>query len=211
MIKSLAIQETLESESIRREFPILERMVKGHKLVYLDNAATTQKPKAVIDALMNYYTGYNANIHRGIHTLAEEATEAFEETRDTVRKFIQAPAREEIIFTKGTTEGINLVANSWGRKNIQAGDEIIISAMEHHANIVPWKLLSEEKKAILKVIPFNGEGELMLSEFEELLSSKTKIVAITHASNVLGTINPVRKIIDMAHAAGAIVLVDGAQ
>jgi cysteine desulfurase / selenocysteine lyase len=211
MIKSLIIEDSLDIDSIRQEFPILQRMVKGHQLVYLDNAATTQKPKAVIDALLDYYLSYNANIHRGIHTLAEEATAAFEETRDTVRKFIQAPSREEIIFTKGTTEGINLVAYSWGRQNIHAGDEIIISGMEHHSNIVPWKLLCEEKEAILKVIPVSDEGELLVGEFEKLLNPKTRLVAITHVSNALGTINPVRKIIDIAHAAGAIVLVDGAQ
>jgi cysteine desulfurase/selenocysteine lyase len=185
--------------------------VKDKPLVYFDNAATSQKPQSVIDALVNYYTQYNANIHRGIHTLAEEATAAFEATRDTVRQFIHAAFREEIIFTRGTTEGINLVANAWGRQNINAGDEIIISTMEHHSNIVPWQILCEEKKAVLKVIPINDQGELLMDEFIKLLSSKTKLVSIVHASNALGTLNPVKEIIDAAHKAGAVVLVDGAQ
>src|SRR5688500_13192305 len=161
MIEAPQLKEVLDINAIRRQFPILSRQVKGKPLVYLDNAATSQKPQVVIDALMNYYTGYNANIHRGIHTLAEEATAAFEATRDTVKEFINASSREEIIFTRGTTEGINLVANTWGRQNIKAGDEIIISAMEHHSNIVPWHILVEEKGAILKVVPFNDKGELL--------------------------------------------------
>ena len=156
------ISKELDVQAIRAEFPVLEREVKGHPLVYFDNAATSQKPQIVIDALTNYYSGYNANIHRGIHTLAEEATAAFESTRDTVREFINAESREQIIFTRGTTEGINLVASTWGRKNIQAGDEIIISAMEHHSNIVPWQILCEEKNAVLKVIPVSDAGELRL-------------------------------------------------
>ena len=211
MIESATIQDTLDAYAIRKQFPILNRKVKGHPLVYFDNAATTQKPKPVIDALMNYYTGYNANIHRGIHTLAEEATAAFEATRDTVCQYINAASREQIIFTKGTTEGINLVAQTWGRQNIKAGDEIIVSNMEHHSNIVPWYILCQEKAAILKVIPVNEEGELLLDEFEKLLTNKTKLIAIGHVSNALGTINPVRKIISDAHKAGAVVLVDGAQ
>jgi cysteine desulfurase / selenocysteine lyase len=211
MIEAPQLQEVLDINAIRRQFPILSRQVKGKPLVYLDNAATSQKPQVVIDALMNYYTGYNANIHRGIHTLAEEATAAFEATRDTVKEFINASSREEIIFTRGTTEGINLVANTWGRQNIKAGDEIIISAMEHHSNIVPWHILVEEKGAILKVIPFNDKGELLMDEFEKLLSPKTKLVSIVHASNSLGTVNPVKEIIQQAHKAGAVVLVDGAQ
>ncbi len=150
-------------------------------MVYFDNAATSQKPQVVIDALVNYYTEYNANIHRGIHTLAEEATAAFEATRDTVKQFINSGSREQIIFTRGTTEGINLVAQTWGRQNIKAGDEIIISNMEHHSNIVPWYILCEEKGAILKVIPINEDGELMMDEFEKLISDKTKIVSIVHA------------------------------
>jgi cysteine desulfurase / selenocysteine lyase len=211
MSVSLTIPKTLDITSIREEFPVLNRKVKGRPLIYLDNAATTQKPKVVIDALTYYYNHLNANIHRGIHTLAEEATAAFEETRDTVREFIGAGSREEIIFTKGTTEGINLVAYSWGRKNIREGDEIIISNMEHHSNIVPWQLLCEEKGAILKVIPINDAGELVLDEYEKLLSSKTKLVSIVHVSNALGTINPVKHMIALAHAAGAVFMVDGAQ
>ena len=201
----------MEVKELRQQFPILGRTVKDKPLVYFDNAATSQKPQSVIDALVNYYTQYNANIHRGIHTLAEEATAAFEATRDTVRQFIHAAFREEIIFTRGTTEGINLVANTWGSQNINAGDEIIISTMEHHSNIVPWQILCEEKKAVLKVIPINHQGELLMDEFIKLLSSKTKLVSIVHASNALGTVNPVKQIIDAAHKAGAVVLVDGAQ
>ncbi|MBS1778351.1 MAG: cysteine desulfurase [Bacteroidetes bacterium] len=197
--------------SVRKQFPILERLVKGKPLVYLDNAATTQKPQSVIDALTSYYSGYNANIHRGIHTLAEEATAAFEATRDAVQQFINAATREEIIFTRGTTEGINLVAATWGRQNVGKGDEVIISGMEHHSNIVPWQILCEEKGAILKVIPVNEAGELQMDVFHSLLNSKTKIVAIVHASNALGTINPIKEIVAAAHNAGAVVLVDGAQ
>ena len=211
MIPSATIQNSLDVYAVRQEFPALDRQVKGKPLVYFDNAATTQKPQVVIDTLVNYYTGYNANIHRGIHTLAEEATAAFEATRDTVQQYIHAVSREQIIFTSGTTEGINLVAQTWGRQNIKAGDEIIISTMEHHSNIVPWYILCKEKDAILKIIPVNGEGELLVDEFEKLLSDKTKIVSIAHVSNALGTINPVKKIINEAHNAGAVVLVDGAQ
>jgi cysteine desulfurase/selenocysteine lyase len=203
--------KSLDINVIRQEFPILNREVKGRPLIYLDNAATTQKPQQVLDALMHYYTNYNANIHRGIHTLAEEATAAFEQTRDAVKSFIGAGSREEIIFTRGTTEGINLVAYSWGRKNIQANDEIIISNMEHHSNIVPWQLLCEEKGAILKVIPINENGELMLDEYKKMLGSKTKLVSIVHVSNALGTVNPVKQMIADAHAVGALFMVDGAQ
>ena len=202
---------SLDINIIRQEFPILNREVKGRPLIYLDNAATTQKPQQVLDALMHYYTNYNANIHRGIHTLAEEATAAFEQTRDAVKSFIGAGSREEIIFTRGTTEGINLVAYAWGRKNIQVNDEIIISNMEHHSNIVPWQLLCEEKGAILKVIPINEKGELILDEYKKMLGPKTKLVSIVHVSNALGTVNPVRQMIADAHAVGALCLVDGAQ
>ncbi len=197
--------------AIRKQFPVLERKVKGRNLVYFDNAATAQKPQVVIDALVNYYHQYNANIHRGIHSLAEEATAAFEATRDTVKEFINAKYREEIIFTRGVTEGINLVAATWGRQNIKEGDEIIISGMEHHSNIVPWQMLCLEKKAKLKVIPVNDNGELMMSEFEKLITQKTKLVSIVHASNSLGTINPVKDIIEIAHQHNIPVLVDGAQ
>ena len=198
-------------ETIRESFPILNREVNNQLLVYLDNAATSQKPQSVIDALSHYYSNYNANIHRGIHTLAEEATAAYEATRITVQDFIGAASSDEIIFTRGTTEGINLVAYTWGRQNIKAGDEIIISAMEHHSNIVPWQILCEEKNAVLKVIPINDDGELLMDEYRKLLSSKTKLVSIVHVSNALGTINPVKEIIDAAHQIGAVVLVDGAQ
>ena len=211
MIISSTIEKSFDVDLIRQQFPILNRQVKGKPLVYFDNAATTQKPQVVIDALMNYYKGYNANIHRGIHSLAEEATAAFENTRDLVQQFIGAASRDEIIFTRGTTEGINLVANTWGRQNIKTGDEIIISTMEHHSNIVPWQILCEEKKAVLKIIPINNEGELMVDEYKKQLTPKTKLVSIVHVSNALGTINPVEEVINAAHKTGALVLVDGAQ
>lgn len=211
MIAPATIIPALDVTALRQQFPILERQVKGHPLVYFDNAATTQKPQVVIDALVNYYTGYNANIHRGIHSLAEEATAAFEATRDAVQQFIGAPSREQVIFTRGTTESINLVAYTWGRQNIKAGDEILISTIEHHSNIVPWQILCQEKGAVLKVIPINEKGELVMEEFNKLLSPKTKLVSIVHASNALGTINPVKSIIRAAHEVGAVVLVDGAQ
>lgn len=211
MIETIDINKAYDVVAVRKHFPALKREVKGKPLVYFDNAATTQKPQAVIDALVDYYSNYNANIHRGIHTLAEEATAAFEATRDTAQQFINAETREQIIFTGGTTEGINLVAQTWGRQNIKAGDEIIISNMEHHSNIVPWYILAQEKGAVLKVIPINENGELIMEEFEKLLSQKTKLVSIVHVSNALGTINPVKTIIEKAHAFGAVVLVDGAQ
>src|SRR2546421_2737903 len=211
MTEFATIQKSLDVYSIRQQFPILNRLVKGKPLVYFDNAATTQKPQAVIDALISYYTEYNANIHRGIHTLAEEATAAFESTRDAAQRFINSASREQIIFTRGTTEGINLVAYTWGRQNIKAGDEIIISSMEHHSNIVPWQILCEEKGAVLRVIPINDEGELLIDEYKKLLNAKTKLVSIVHVSNALGTINPVKQIIAAAHKAGAVVVVDGAQ
>lgn len=211
MIQTAPIQQAFDVAAIRRQFPVLNREVKGKRLIYLDNAATSQKPQVVLDALVNYYTSYNANIHRGIHTLAEEATAAFEHTRDAIQRFLNASSREEIIFTKGTTEGINLVAYTWGRQNIKSGDEIIISSMEHHSNIVPWQMLCEEKGAKLKVIPINDEGELLLDEYKKLITDRTKLVAIVHVSNALGTINPVKEIIRIAHEKGAVVLVDGAQ
>jgi len=211
MIETATIQKGLDIDAIRRQFPILSREVKGNKLVYFDNAATAQKPQSVIDALISYYTQYNANVHRGIHTLAEEATLAMEKSRDAAQEFINAASREQIVFTKGTTEGINLVASTWGRQNIRAGDEIIVSNLEHHSNIVPWQILIEEKGATLKVIPVSEKGELIIDEYKKLLSPKTKLVAVNHASNALGTINPVREIIDEAHKVGAVALIDGAQ
>jgi cysteine desulfurase / selenocysteine lyase len=211
MIETIDINKAYNVVAVRKHFPALSREVKGKPLVYFDNAATTQKPQSVIDALVDYYSNYNANIHRGIHTLAEEATAAFEATRDTVQQFINAESREQIIFTGGTTEGINLVAQTWGRQNLKAGDEIIISNMEHHSNIVPWYILAQEKGAVLKIIPINENGELVMDEYEKLLSPKTKLVSIVHVSNALGTINPVKSIIEKAHNFGAVVLVDGAQ
>lgn len=210
-METTTIAPTFDVNVIRKSFPVLEREVKNKLLVYLDNAATSQKPQGVIDALNYYYSNYNANIHRGIHTLAEEATAAYEATRNTVKDFINAKFSEEIIFTRGTTEGINLVAYTWGRKNIHEGDEIIISTMEHHSNIVPWQILCEEKKAVLKIIPINDEGELLMDSYKNLLSPKTKLVSIVHVSNSLGTVNPVKEIINDAHEVGALVLVDGAQ
>jgi cysteine desulfurase / selenocysteine lyase len=202
---------TFDVQAIRQHFPVLNRVVKGKPLVYFDNAATTQKPQVVIDALADYYKNYNANIHRGIHSLAEEATAAYEATRDTVQQFIHAKEREEIIFTRGVTESINLVAYTWARTNLKAGDEIIISGMEHHSNIVPWQLIAEMTGAKLKVIPVNDSGELMMEEFHQLLTEKVKLVSVVHASNSLGTINPVKEIIDAAHKVGAVVMIDGAQ
>src|SRR5437762_4283092 len=181
MIQTVDIKKIIDVYAIRKQFPVLNREVKGKPLVYFDNAATSQKPQSVIDALVNYYSNYNANIHRGIHTLAEEATLAYENTRDTVHQFINAESREQIIFTRGTTEGINLVAYTWGRQNIKAGDEIIISAMEHHSNIVPWQILCEEKKAVLKIIPINNKGELLIDEYKKLLSPRTKLFSVAHA------------------------------
>ena len=203
--------EGYDVQKIRKQFPILSRELSGKPLVYFDNAATSQKPQVVIDALVHYYSHYNANIHRGIHTLAEEATAAYEATRVKVQEFINATSHQEIIFTRGTTESINLVAYSWGRANINSGDEIIISTLEHHSNIVPWQMLAQEKGAILKVVPINENGEFIFEAFEQLLTDKTKLVSIVHASNALGVINPVEAIIKAAHKVGALVLVDGAQ
>jgi cysteine desulfurase/selenocysteine lyase len=202
---------SFDIEKIGSLFPVLHQEVHGKPLVYFDNAATTQKPQAVLDALTTYYNHDNSNIHRGAHALADRATRYFEETRETVKNFINAKEAAEIIFTKGTTESINLVAATFGRKFIGKGDEIIISTLEHHSNIVPWQMLCEEKEAVLKIIPITESGEIIYEEFERLLSPKTKFVSIVHASNALGTINPVQKIINAAHAIGAKVLLDGAQ
>jgi cysteine desulfurase/selenocysteine lyase len=185
--------------------------VNGKPLVYFDNAATTQKPQSVIDALVKYYSTDNANIHRAAHTLAARSTDMFEDTRKTIQTFINAKEAEECIFTKGVSESINLVAQTWGRKFLQAGDEVIITTMEHHSNIVPWQMICEEKGAILNIIPINNSGELLMDEYEKLLSPKTKMVACVWVSNALGTINPVKEIIQKAHAFGAKVLLDGAQ
>lgn len=202
---------SIQVNAIRNLFPILHQEVNGHPLIYFDNAATTQKPVAVLDAIQQYYEKDNSNIHRGAHTLADRATRQYEETRESVRKLLNARETAEIIFTRGTTESINLVAKTFGPKFIQKGDEILISTLEHHSNIVPWQMLCEQTGAILKVIPITDAGELVMDEFEKLLSSKTKLVSIVHASNALGTINPAKKIIEAAHAVGAKVLLDGAQ
>lgn len=201
----------LDVEKIRKDFPILDQTVYNAPLVYLDNAATTQKPQEVIDAITTYYQTINSNIHRGVHYLSQQATESFEEARKRVREFIHAHHNHEIIFTKGATESINLVAYSYGREYIRAGDEIMITAMEHHANIVPWQVLCQEKQAILRVVPFNDQGELIQENYRTLFGKKTRLVAITHISNVLGTTNPVRDMVSFAHQQGVPVLVDGAQ
>ncbi|HMJ68095.1 MAG TPA: cysteine desulfurase [Cyclobacteriaceae bacterium] len=209
---SVSTIPAIDVVKLREEFPILHQKVNGRDLVYFDNAATTQKPKQVIQSLVDYYQGYNANIHRGIHTLAEKATRAFEETRDAACAFLNAGSREEIIFlSRGVTEGVNLVAHSYGRVFIKSGDEIIVSAIEHHSNIVPWQMVCEEKGAKLRVIPVTDSGELVIEEYLKLLSPRTKMVALNHVSNSLGTINPIKEIIAAAHDAGAVVLIDGAQ
>lgn len=205
------VPQTWDVARVRADFPILHTQVHGKPLVYLDNAATSQKPQVVIDALTNYYERTNANVHRGVHALSEQASVAFEAVRGVVREWINAKEEREIIFVRGTTEGINLVAQSYGRKHVEAGDEIVISAMEHHSNIVPWQMLCEEKGATLRVIPMDDRGVLDLDAYEQLLTWKTKLVAITHVSNALGTINPVREMIATAHARNIPVLVDGAQ
>jgi cysteine desulfurase/selenocysteine lyase len=201
----------LDINKIRQDFPILDEKINGKDLVYFDNAATTQKPLVVLEALANYYGHYNANIHRGIHFLAEKATAAFEASRKTIQTFLNAEHVEEIIFTYGTTDGINLVSQTYGRKFLKEGDEIIISTLEHHSNIVPWQMLCEQNGCILRVIPIDDNGDLILEEYEKMLSEKTKFVSVVHVSNALGTINDVKFIIEKAHAVGAKVLIDGAQ
>jgi cysteine desulfurase / selenocysteine lyase len=196
---------------IREDFPILSRTVHGKPLVYLDNAASNQKPRAVIDAISGVYSDYYSNIHRGVHLLSQECTNAYEKARQTAQKFINAPSSKEIIFVRNATEGINLVASSYGRSKINKGDEIIISAMEHHANIVPWQILCEQTGAVLRVIPMTDEGELIFDQYQKLLNDKTALVAVVHVSNALGTINPVKDIIRLAHNRGVPVLIDGAQ
>jgi cysteine desulfurase/selenocysteine lyase len=201
----------VEFSSVRGDFPIFRRKINDNPLIWLDNAATTQKPQSVIDAVATFYSNCNSNVHRGVHTLAVEATEAYESARDKVHRFINAASREEVIFLRGATEAINLVAQSYGRTFTDKGDEILLSTMEHHSNIVPWQLLTESNGAIIREIPINDRGEVILGEYEKLLSRRTRIVAITHLSNVLGTINPIRTMIEMAHFYGAVVLIDGAQ
>jgi SufS family cysteine desulfurase len=202
---------TFDPHAVRRDFPALQQKVHVHPLIWLDNAATTQKPQAVLDATNQFYGRDNSNIHRAAHVLAERSTKQFEEAREKVRQFLGAGDKQEIVFVRGTTEAINLVAQSYGKKNIGAGDEIILSTLEHHANIVPWRLLAEQTGAVIRVIPVADSGELMVDHFAALLSSRTKIVAIGHVSNAFGTINPIEPIIAMAHAHGVPVLVDGAQ
>ena len=201
----------MDLNKIREDFPILSRTVYNRPLVYLDNGATTQKPRCVVDAITDEYYSVNANVHRGVHFLSQQATELHEASRETVRKFINARSTNEIVFTRGTTESINLLAYSFGEAMMKEGDEVIISTMEHHSNIVPWQLLAERKGIKLRVIPITDEGELVMEEYERLFNEKTRLVSVMHVSNVLGTVNPVRRIIDTAHSHGVPVLIDGAQ
>lgn len=208
---SQAVSQKFNVDEIRKDFPILNREVNKKPLVYFDNGATSQKPEIVVEALSKYYKYENSNIHRGVHTLSQEATSAYEAVREKMQKYLSADQKEEIIFTKGTTDGINLIASSFGKHHLKAGDEVIISTMEHHSNIVPWQMICEEKGATLKIIPINDYGEIDLEAYKGLLSSKTKMVSIVHISNTLGTINPVKEMTDLAHEHGAVVLIDGAQ
>jgi cysteine desulfurase / selenocysteine lyase len=210
-IEASTPRPTLDPVALRRDFPILRQQINGHDLVYLDSASSSQKPQVVIDAVTDYYSEYNANVHRGIYTIGEKATAAYERARATVGRFINAPDSHEIVFTRNATEAINLVAYSWGRRNIARGDAIVLTEMEHHANLVPWQLLVQEQDGDLEFIPITDDGLLRLDVFEVLLRLRPKLVAFTHVSNTLGTINPVREMTDMAHAAGALVLIDGAQ
>lgn len=203
--------QILDPLVLRRDFPILSQKVNNRPLVYFDNAATTQKPKVVIDAITEYYSGYNSNVHRGVHSLSVKATTGFEEARETIRQFINARFTHEIIYTRGATESINLVASSWGRYNIKKDDEILVTELEHHSNIVPWQLLCEEKGSKLKVVPVLENGKLDMDAFRMLLTEKTKIFCVTHVSNSLGTINPLKELIDIAHSNNTLVLIDGAQ
>ncbi|MCO5949338.1 aminotransferase class V-fold PLP-dependent enzyme [Mucilaginibacter flavidus] len=209
--KHIEKKALFDVQKIRKDFPILLRTMNGKPLIYFDNGATTQKPNQVIDAIVKYYTGQNANIHRGVHRLSQDVTVEYENARVTIQKHIGAKHEHEIIFTRGTTESINFVATAFGKKFVNAGDEIIVSEMEHHSNILPWQQLCEEKNAVLKVIPITDSGELLIDEYKKLLSEKTKLVAIVHVSNTLGTVNPVKDIVSIAHAKNIPVLVDGAQ
>jgi len=204
-------ETALDVEAVRLDFPILKKKVRGKPLVYLDNAATTQKPQQMLDALTRFYVDTCANIHRGLHQLSEHATREYEEAREKVRRFLNAREVREIIFVRGATEAVNLVAHSWGRGNLQPGDEVLITGMEHHANIVPWQVLCQEKGAKLRVAPISDAGELLLEEFEKRLGPRTRLVAVAHVSNALGTVNPVRRIVEMAHRQKTPVLIDGAQ
>jgi cysteine desulfurase / selenocysteine lyase len=203
--------DVFDVERVRDDFPILKTMVHGKPLVYLDNAATTQKPRVVLDAIERFYVEQNSNVHRGVHWLSERATEAFEQAREKVAAFVNAASPAEIVFVRGTTEGLNLVAQTYGRTKIGPGDEIVISAMEHHSNIVPWQMLCQERGAKLRVVPINDDGEFLFDEYEKLLNARTKLVSVVHVSNALGTINPVKEVIAAAHERGVPVVVDGAQ
>jgi cysteine desulfurase/selenocysteine lyase len=211
MNTAAAIKTGVDFDEIRKQFPVLHQQINGKPLVYLDNAASSQMPESVADRIHQYHTREHANVHRGIHTLSQRATDEFEKTRKQVQQFINAESNHEIVFTTGTTDSINLVANTYGLKNLEKGDEIILSEMEHHANIVPWQMIAEKTGAVIKVIPVLDSGDLDMEAYRQLLSDKTKIVAVIHVSNALGTVNPVREIIDMAHEAGAVTLIDGAQ
>ena len=204
------MKKTFRVREIREQFPVLRQTVYGKNLIYFDNGATSQKPQIVLDAINHYYSKDNANIHRGVHYMSQKATDGYEGARVIIQKYLNAEKSEEIIFTKGTTDGINLIAFSFGEL-LSPGDEILITAMEHHSNIVPWQMLCERKGCVLKVAPINKKGELIMTEFDALLSSKTKLVSVTHISNTLGTINPVKELAKKAHAVGAKILVDGAQ
>ena len=203
-------KNVLDIDAVRREFPIFSQN-KDQQLVYLDNAATTQRPKVVIDAITEFYTSYNSNSHRGAYKIAERSTAAYELAREKVAQFIGAESSEHIVFTRSTTEAINFIATGWARKNLKVGDEIIITELEHHSNLVPWQMIASETGATLRFVEFNENGELKLEQFDELLSSKTKLVTVNYISNALGTINPIKSIIEKAHTAGAIVVIDGAQ
>ena len=209
--RSFSTAPGLDVEKVRKDFPILGQEVRGKPLVYLDNAATSQKPRAVIDAVARYYLQDNANVHRGVHLLSERATKEYEDAREKVRRFINAARTEEIVFVRGTTEAINLVAQTYGRTRVRAGDEVLITEMEHHSDIVPWQLLCEEKGAVLRVAPIDDDGQLLVDELQRLLGPRTRLLALAHVSNTLGTVNPVRRIVEIAHRQGVPVLLDGAQ
>ena len=211
MNETISLPKAFSVEDVRADFPILQSYVNGAPLVYFDNGATTQKPWAVLRAMEDYYTGYNSNVHRGVHTLSQQATAAYEEAREIIAQFINAKSSHEVVYTKGTTDGVNLVAASFGKKYIGEGDEIIISAMEHHSNIVPWQICCEDRKASLKVIPINENGELKMDVFKSMLNDNVKLISVAHISNTLGTINPVKEIIELAHARNIPVMLDGAQ
>ncbi len=210
-VQPIVSDEAYDVEAIRKQFPILKEQIRGKKLVYLDNAATCHKPQVVIDAISNFYSHDYSNVHRGVHTLSERATKKYEDARKKVQQFINAESSDEIVFLRGTTEAINLVAQTFGKANIGEGDEVLITAMEHHSNIVPWQMLCKESGAVLKVAPINEKGELIFDQFEALISDRTKLVSVVHMSNALGTVNPVKKIIDLAHAKNIPVMLDGAQ